>query len=113
VELAQQGFRVELAKNERFPAISVGPTYTEENAFERERTIGVGVSLPLPLWNRNKGNIDTALARQVQAEVSLDVAEREVIRKVLVAAVTYQTKLREIGKIHSLMRWNISATRRN
>ena len=28
-ELAQQGFRVDLAKNERFPAISLGPTYSE------------------------------------------------------------------------------------
>lgn len=98
VELAQQGFRVALAKNERFPAIAVGPTFTEENGFDRERTIGVGVSIPVPLWNRNKGNIETAVARQMQAEVSLNVAEREIQRKVLGAALTYDAKLREIAK---------------
>ncbi len=98
VELAQQGFRVALAKNDRFPAISVGPTFTEENAFERERTIGVAVSIPVPLWNRNKGNIDAALARQMQAEVSFNTTQREIERKVLEAAATYETKLREMGK---------------
>ena len=100
VELAQQGFRVDLAKNERFPAISVGPTISEENAGDRdrERIIGGSVSLPLPLWNRNKGNIETAVARQMQAEVSLNVAAREVERKVFEAALTYETKLREMAK---------------
>ena len=99
VELAQQGFRVDLAKNERYPSISVGPTYSQENAGnDRERIIGVGVSLPLPLWNRNKGNIEVAVARQMQAEVSLNVTEREIQRRVIEAALTYETKLHEMAK---------------
>ncbi|MHB9009864.1 MAG: TolC family protein [Limisphaerales bacterium] len=99
VELAQQGFRVDLAKNERYPSISVGPTFSEENAGnDRERIIGVGISLPLPLWNRNKGNIEAAAARQMQAEVSLNVTEREIQRRVIEAALTYETKLREMAK---------------
>jgi cobalt-zinc-cadmium efflux system outer membrane protein len=98
VELVQQGFRVDLAKNERFPAISVGPTISEENAGDRERIIGVGVSLPIPLWNRNKGNIEAATAKRLQAEVSLNVAEREIQRKAIEAALIYETKLREISK---------------
>jgi cobalt-zinc-cadmium efflux system outer membrane protein len=99
VELAQQGFRVDLARNERYPTISVGPTISEENAgSDRERIIGVGISLPLPLWNRNKGNIEAAAARQMQAEVSLNVTEREIQRKVVEAALTYETKLREMAK---------------
>lgn len=97
IELAQQGFRVDLAKNERYPAISLGPTISEENAGDHERIIGVGVSLPLPLWNRNKGNIQTAMARQMQAEVSLNVTAREVERKVIEAALTYETKLRQMA----------------
>ena len=98
VELAQQGFRVDLAKNERYPTISVGPSLSEERAGDRERIIGVGVSLPLPLWNRNKGNIESAVARQMQAEVSLNVTEREIQRKVVEAALTYETKLREMAR---------------
>ena len=98
VELAQQGFRVDLAKNERYPAISLGPTISEENAGDRERIIGLGVSLPLPLWNRNTGNIEAAKARQMQAEVSLNVTSREIQRKVVEAALIYDTKLREIAR---------------
>jgi cobalt-zinc-cadmium efflux system outer membrane protein len=98
VELAQQGFRVDLARNERFPAISVGPSISEERAGDRERIIGLGVSLPLPLWNRNQGNIEAAAARQMQAEVSWQVTEREIHRKVIEAALTYEAKLREMAK---------------
>lgn len=97
-ELAQQGFRVDLARNERYPAISVGPSYSEENAGDRERIIGLGVSLPLPLWNRNSGNIEAAKARQTQAEASLRLTERDIQRQVLTAALTYETKLREMSK---------------
>jgi len=96
-ELAQQGFQVALARNERFPAISVGPSFSEANALERERILGIGVSLPLPLWSRNTANIETAQARQLQAETSLLVSQREVERKVLEAAATYETKRRELG----------------
>jgi cobalt-zinc-cadmium efflux system outer membrane protein len=89
VELAQQGYRVDLARNERFPAFSVGPTLSEERAGDRERVIGLSLSVPLPLWNRNRGEIDAAVARQTQAEVSLRVAEREIQRQVLEAMLIY------------------------
>ena len=98
VELAQQGFRVNLARNERFPSISVGPTVSEENAGDRERIIGLLVSIPLPLWHRNQGQIEAAAARQSQAEVLLNVTAREVERKVLESALTYETKLREMSR---------------
>lgn len=98
VELAQQGFRVSLAKNERFPALSIGPTISEEHAGDRERVIGVGVSMPLPLWNRNTGNIEAAKARQMQAEVSLALAQREVESKIVEAALAYKSKLNEMAK---------------
>ena len=47
-ELAQQGFKVALSKNERYPAIAVGPFYSQENAVDKEQQVGVGVSVPLP-----------------------------------------------------------------
>lgn len=99
VELAQQGFRVKLAKNERYPALAIGPTFTEEKVGDdREQIIGVGVSLPLPLRNRNGGNITAAKARQHQAEVSFNLAQRDTERQVITAAITYETKLREMAK---------------
>lgn len=98
VELAQQGFRVELARNERFPSLAVGPTISEDHGLERNRVIGVGVSFPLPLWNRNGGNIEAAEARRIQAQATYTVAQREVERQVAAAALTYQTKLQEMAR---------------
>jgi len=98
MELTQQGFRVDLARNERFPAISLGPNITEERAGDLERTIGVGLSVPLPLWNRNQGNIEAAKAKQMQAETSMFVAQREVERKVAEAALIFEAKVKEMGR---------------
>ena len=52
----------------------------------------------MPLWNRNKGNIEAAVASQMQAEVSLNVTEREIQRKVVEAALKYEAKLREMAR---------------
>jgi outer membrane protein, heavy metal efflux system len=96
VELSRQGFKVALSKNERFPAIAVGPFYSLENAIDREQRVGLGVSLPLPLWDRNEGNIASSKARQQQAEASLAMAERDVERRVTQTAATLEAKRAEI-----------------
>lgn len=99
VELAQQGFRVSLARNERFPSLGIGPSYSDQKAGpDEQRIIGIGITLPLPLWNRNQGNIQSAAARQVQAEVSLSATEREIHRRVIEASMIYEAKLREMAK---------------
>ncbi len=97
MELEGQGYRVRLAKNERFPAISAGPAITQERAGDRERVIGAAISLPLPLWNRNQGGIAVAKAQQTQAETSFNIAQREAERRAVQAATTYETKLREMA----------------
>jgi len=98
VELAQQGFRVELSKNERWPAVTLSPFYSEEKAGETEKTVGVGVSVPLPLWNRNGGNVQTAKARLQQAETSLLLSQRQVERDVRERALAYEVQLKEISR---------------
>jgi outer membrane protein, heavy metal efflux system len=96
-ELAQQGFKVALARNERFPAIAVGPYYSQENAADKEQRAGIGISLPLPLWDRNAGNIETSKARQEQAQASLLLTQREVERRVTQNAATFQMKREQIA----------------
>jgi len=98
VELEQQGFKVSLARKDRYPSFSVGPYLSQERAGDREQQVGVGISLPLPLWNRNKGNVETAEARLKQAETSLYVTQRDLDRRILHTAFAYQTKLAEMGK---------------
>jgi len=98
VELEQQGFKVTLAKKEGYPAFSIGPYLSQERAGDREQQTGAALSLPLPLWNKNKGNIETAAARQKQAETSMYVTQRSIERQVVERALTYQTKLAEMAK---------------
>lgn len=97
-ELEQQGFKISLARNERNPAFSVGPYVSQERTGDRETQIGLGVTLPLPLWNRNKGGIETAEARQLQAATSLLVTQLQIERQVAEQAMRYQTKLAEMDQ---------------
>lgn len=101
VELEQQGFKVSLAKSERYPGVSVGPFYSQDESGhvgEKDRTVGVGVTVPLPLWNRNKGGIEAAQAREEQATASLRVAQRDVERKVVENAAAYEARLEEMSR---------------
>lgn len=97
-ELEQQGFKVALARKERFPTVSVGPFFSQERAGETENIVGLGVSIPVPLWNRNKGNVETAKAREIQAQTSMYVTQLEVERKVTEQRLRYETKLNEMAK---------------
>jgi cobalt-zinc-cadmium efflux system outer membrane protein len=101
VELEQQGFKVSLAKNERYPSVSVGPFYSQDESGhvgEKDRSVGLGITMPLPLWNRNRGNIETATARQDQASTSLRLAQREVERKVVENAAAYEARMEEMSR---------------
>lgn len=98
-ELESQGFQVALSKNERWPAVSVAPFYSEETARSDERTFGLGVSVPLPLWNRNSGAIDTATARQEQAAAALRLTERRVEKELREKAYAYTLQVRDIAAL--------------
>jgi outer membrane protein, heavy metal efflux system len=97
VELEQQGFKVSLARKDGYPSLTVGPYFSQERAGDSEQQVGIGISLPLPLWNRNKGNVETAEARRAQAETLLFVAQRDLDRRILQTALTHKTKLDEMG----------------
>ncbi|MSU63954.1 MAG: TolC family protein [Pedosphaera sp.] len=101
MELEQQGFKISLARKEGYPAFTVGPYFSQERAGDREQQIGVGISVPLPLWNKSKGNVEAATARQKQAETALLVTQREIERHVVEKALTYQTKLAEMARWRS------------
>jgi cobalt-zinc-cadmium efflux system outer membrane protein len=95
LELEQQGFQVQLARNERYPAISVGPYLSQEKAGDRETTVGIGLSMPLPVSGRTRGAVDVAEARRRQAETAAVVAQRELEKDVLTSAHAFAIKLGE------------------
>ena len=92
VELEQQGLAVSLARNERYPAVSIGPFVSQDTAGERETIVGLSLSVPLPLGGRSRSGIDLAEARRRQAEAMLLVAQRELESEVITAARTFDAK---------------------
>jgi cobalt-zinc-cadmium efflux system outer membrane protein len=102
VELAQRGLKVKLARNERWPAMKIGPLVSNERADTSEYRVGIGFDLALPIWNQNAGNIETANARAIQAEASLSTTILEVERKVADAAFAYQTRRDELMKLQPI-----------
>jgi outer membrane protein, heavy metal efflux system len=97
-EIEQQGFKIALARNERFPAFSVGPVVSEERAGDRERIIGLSISAPLPLWQNNRATVEVAEARREQAEALLKNAHRQLERDVADYAHKYEHALGVLAK---------------
>ncbi len=52
-------------------------------------TLGLGVSFPLPLWNRNRGNIRAAQATQQQSALALDKVSAQAHADIITAEVAY------------------------
>lgn len=98
MDVQQQGFQVALAKNERWPSISVQPYVQRQVNQTRETQAGIGISIPLPLWNRNKGAIESAKAREAQAQVMLEAQMRQLERDVASRAAHYRLHVEELAK---------------
>lgn len=101
VELEQQGYKVKLALNERWPAVRIGPFAHNERADTNEYLFGVSVSLPLPLWNTNAGKIDTEKARRAKVEAELTALVREIQRKIAEAEFLYRSRREEAEKLQT------------
>ncbi len=97
-ELVQQGFQVRLRRNERWPSVTVAPFYAAERADDEQRIVGVGVSVPLPLWTRNQGNLESAEAREQQAEAALHATLRQVERQIADHALALETRVNEMSR---------------
>ena len=101
LELEQQGYKVRLALNERWPAVRVGPFAHNERSDTNEYQFGVTASLPLPLWNMNKGKIESEKARAAKVEAELTALIRETERKVADAEFIYRSRRDEVEQLHA------------
>src|SRR5256886_4637619 len=101
VELEQQGYKVRLALNERWPAVRVGPVAHNERADTNEYLFGVTASFPLPLWNMNTGKIESEKARVAKVEAELTALIRETERKVADAEFIYRSRRDEVEQLQA------------
>lgn len=68
--------RIDLAKAERIPDVKVEALYHRLEAT-KENTFDVGLSIPLPLFNRNQGKLREARAEAAAAEARSRMTENE------------------------------------
>jgi cobalt-zinc-cadmium efflux system outer membrane protein len=102
-ELEQQGFRVKLEKHVRWPDVTLAPFFGRETGGGPQNIIGLGITLPLPIWNRNEPSIDAAKARERQLAASFRVTLRQLHRDIVQHAGGYD------GALNQLKEWRPDA----
>lgn len=78
-----------LARREALPNLRVGALATRDG-IDGKPGIGLGVSLPIPLWNRNQGTVAERSAEAEQADQSRRATELAVRTEVKNAHLAYQ-----------------------
>ena len=71
------------------PTISLGMEHNPPGGGPLVNTFNIGVSFPLPLWNRNGGNIQAAEAARDQAEIALEKVKAQVMADIASAESEY------------------------
>ncbi len=79
---------VRRARSEAVPDLSIEATYDLEAGSEH--IVGLGLSIPLPLFDRNQSEIAEARARARLAELAVDAARLDIERHVRAAFAEYQ-----------------------
>ncbi|MBK8091605.1 MAG: TolC family protein [Verrucomicrobiaceae bacterium] len=97
--IAKQGLKVDLTKSERWGDITFGPYMAGQHAGGTQIEGGLVFSIPLPLWNKNKGNIAAEEARTQQAEALLTATLRDLERDLAIERSAY------LAELEALARW--------
>ncbi len=99
---------IRLAKASRVPDVTVGLSYTYTSGSENfvapaepDSMVGLTFSLPVPLWNQQKGEIQTAQLVAEQAQKMVEAAELRAEVQVRQAFGTYRTMTERVQKFRS------------
>ncbi|HLH32795.1 MAG TPA: TolC family protein [Terriglobia bacterium] len=80
----------------REPNVSRFATPVLPRAFEIENVLDFGVSIPLPFFNREQGNIREAASKMSQATAERQALENSIRAEVVTASRRYQAALRSL-----------------
>lgn len=91
------------------PDINLFTSYDQRSgAFNNQ--VNTGISIPLPLWNKNKGNIKTAQFKLKEAGYHLQAMENELMSDLLNAFLLYTQTVSEYTKAVSLYNTDFEIT---
>lgn len=97
--LAQQNF--EYQKKLAIPDVSFNLNYTQRGgAFNNQ--MNAGISIPLPLWNKNKGNIASSSYKIKEADYNFKSIQNKLFSDINNAYAMYQQNITEYKKAATL-----------
>lgn len=86
--LSQSDSNVRLQQRQRVPDVTASVQF-ERNPAAQPDTVGIGISLPLPLWDHFDGEILAAKAARQQSEAQLEKARVQAAADVAAARVAF------------------------
>ena len=92
------GLERTLASREGLPDPSLIASYDQGRLAEMERNFGLGLSLALPAWNRNRSGIRSAEQKRLAEERLLGFAQARLKAEIPRAPVDYEAARRVIAK---------------
>lgn len=105
--LAEQNLKYQ--KRLAIPDINWITSYDQRSgAFNNQ--INTGIALPLPLWDRNRGNIKTGRFKVKEAEYNFQAAQTETVSSINNAYALYTQSVSEYQKAQSLYNDDFEAT---
>jgi outer membrane protein, heavy metal efflux system len=97
-DMRARNARVDLAKAERIPDVKVELLYHRLEA-NQENTLDVGLSIPLPLFNRNQGRLREARAEAAAAEARSRMTQNELTTRLRASYLQLTTALANSGTL--------------
>jgi cobalt-zinc-cadmium efflux system outer membrane protein len=94
--LNQNNHNFALQKAMAVPDITIGSTYDQNSSYARN-FVGLEISLPLPIFNRNQGNIKNAKLAAQSQEYTLKNSELQLNNDVYSAVQQYQLSQQLLG----------------
>jgi cobalt-zinc-cadmium efflux system outer membrane protein len=98
VQAERARLALERAKAQAVPNVTVGGGYTLENV---DQTAGatVTVETPVPLWDRNQGNIHAARANWARAQAAVRTAQTRLSRETAAAFAAYRAARQQAERL--------------
>lgn len=98
---SESALQLEIAK--QYPDIQLGPGYSWD---QEENKWSLGVSISLPILNRNEGPIAEAEARRAEVEARFAALQARVLGEIDTALASYHAALKEIKSTDSFVAEN-------
>ena len=77
MDLKKAQLQVKASKLDVAPDFAIGPFYSLDKAGDHDQKVGASLTVTLPIWNQNQGNIAISKAALVKTEATQEQARRD------------------------------------